>query len=149
MDILEIISDCRSDPFTLIHLDLPTNSYMIACTDTQGFEEGENCASTISMEHTLGYDMKLSVSDMILFGYHLILFGSIFKFQYLSVTLVAVLINFGVKKQVPKFSFKGFEGENYASTSSVEHTLGSDMEFIGSEMILFWSDMILPGSGFQ
>ena len=31
LDILEIISDFRSDPFTLIDLELPTNSYMIAC----------------------------------------------------------------------------------------------------------------------
>ena len=34
LDILEIISDCRRDPFTLIDLDLPANSYMIACTKT-------------------------------------------------------------------------------------------------------------------
>ena len=32
MDILEIILDYRSDPFTLINLDLPVNSYRIACT---------------------------------------------------------------------------------------------------------------------
>ena len=57
LDILEKSLDCRSDPFTLIDLELPTNSYMIACTDTQGFEEGENCASTILVEHTIGYDM--------------------------------------------------------------------------------------------
>ena len=31
LDIFEIISDCRSGPFTLIDLELPTNSYMIAC----------------------------------------------------------------------------------------------------------------------
>ena len=66
--ILEIILDCRSDPFTLIDLDLPTNSYMIACTDTQGFEEGENCASTISVEHNLRSDMEFIGSDMILIG---------------------------------------------------------------------------------
>ena len=58
LDILEIISDCRSDPFTLIYIELPTNSYMIACIDTQGFEEGENCASTILVEHTIGSDME-------------------------------------------------------------------------------------------
>ena len=40
LDILEIKSYFRSDPFTLIDLELPTNSYMIACTNTQGFEEG-------------------------------------------------------------------------------------------------------------
>ena len=33
VDILEIIPDFRSDPFTLIDLYLPTNSYMIACTN--------------------------------------------------------------------------------------------------------------------
>ena len=71
--ILEIISYFRIDPFTLIDLELPANSYIIACTNTQGFEEGENCAHTISMEHTLGYDMNLFGSDMILIG-------SIFKF---------------------------------------------------------------------
>ena len=74
LDILEIISYCRRDPFTLIDLDLPTNSYRIACTNTQNFEEGENCACTILVENTLGSDMKL-------FGYDMILFGSFFKFQ--------------------------------------------------------------------
>ena len=70
-----------SDPFTLIDLELPTNSCMIACTNTQGFEEGENYASTISVERTLGYYMKLFGSDMILFGSEMILFCSIFKLQ--------------------------------------------------------------------
>ena len=59
LGILEIISYCRSDPFTLINLELPTNSYMIACTNTQNFEEGEKCASTISLEHALRSDMNL------------------------------------------------------------------------------------------
>ena len=40
MDILEIMSDYRSDPFTLINLELPVNSYRIACTKNQNFEEG-------------------------------------------------------------------------------------------------------------
>ena len=44
LDILEIISSFRSDPFTLIDLELPTNFYMIACTNIHNFEEGENCA---------------------------------------------------------------------------------------------------------
>ena len=44
IDILEIISDYKSDPFTLINLELPVNSYRIACTKNQNFEEGENCA---------------------------------------------------------------------------------------------------------
>ena len=79
---------------------------MIACTNIQNFvENGENCASTILLGHLeplfhiLGYDMKL-------FGYDMILFGSSFKVQYPTVIFVAVLINFGVKKQVPKVSFK-------------------------------------------
>ena len=74
LDFLEIISDFRSDPFTHIDLELPTNSYMISWTDTQSFvEEGENCASTILVDHmeplfhTLGFDMNL-------FGYNMILF---------------------------------------------------------------------------
>ena len=67
LDILEIISDYRSDAFTLIDLELPTNSYRIACTNIQNFEEGENCASTISVDHTFGFDMNLFVSDIILF----------------------------------------------------------------------------------
>ena len=46
-----------------------------------------------------------------LFGYGLILFGSNFKFQELPVMLVAVLINFGVKNQVPKVSFKIVVGD--------------------------------------
>ena len=97
MDILEIISYCRSDPFTLIDLELPVNSYMIACTNFQNFEEGENCAFTISVEHTLGSVMDLFGSDMILFGYYLILLGSSIQFHELPVLLVAGLINFGVK----------------------------------------------------
>ena len=79
---------------------------MIACIDTQGFEEGENCASTISIEHTLGSDMDFIGSDMFLFGSDMILLGSIFQFQGLPVLLGAGLINFGVKNQVPKVSFK-------------------------------------------
>ena len=111
LDILEIISYFRSDPFTLIEIELPANSYMIACTDTQGFEEGENCASTISVEHTLGSDMEFIGSDMILFGYDLILLGSSFQFQELPVLLVAGLINFGVKNQVPQFPFEVVVGD--------------------------------------
>ena len=79
---------------------------MIACTNFQNFEEGENCASTISKEHSLGYDMNLFQYDMILFGSYLTLFGSGFKFQELSVILVASLINFGVTNQVSQVSFK-------------------------------------------
>ena len=74
LDILEEISGFRSDPFTLFDIDLQANSYMIACTNIHNFiEEGENCASIISVGnleplfHTLGYDMNL--------------FGSSFKIQ--------------------------------------------------------------------
>ena len=68
LDVLEEISDFRSDPFTLFDLELPTNSYMIACTNTQNFvEERENCSSTISVEHLEPLFHTL-VSDMTLFG---------------------------------------------------------------------------------
>ena len=75
MYILEIISYCRSDPFTLIDIDLIANSYRIACTNTQNVKEGENYASTISVDNTFGSDMNLFGYDMILFGYNMILFG--------------------------------------------------------------------------
>ena len=104
LDILEIISGCRSDPFTLIDLELPANFYMIACTDIWNFEEGENCVSTISVEHTLR-------SNMNLFGYDMNLFCLSFKFQYLPFIIVSVLINFGVKNQVPQVSFKIVVGD--------------------------------------
>ena len=39
LDILEIISYFRIDPFTLIYLFLPPNSFMIACTNIQNFVE--------------------------------------------------------------------------------------------------------------
>ena len=77
---------------------------MIECTNTQSFDEGENCVSTISMEnvdlfHTLGSTMNLFLSDVILFG-------SNFKFLEIPIMLVDVLINFGVKNQVQQVSFK-------------------------------------------
>ena len=50
--------------------------------------------------------------DMILFGYYLILFGSNFKIQELRFMLVVVLINFGVKNQVPQGSFKIAVGDS-------------------------------------
>ena len=54
---------------------------MIERTNTQSFEEGENCASTILVEHTLGYDMNLFGYDMILFGSNMILFGQFLSFN--------------------------------------------------------------------
>ena len=47
--------------------------------------------------------MNLFGSDLLS---NLILFGSNFKIQELSVMLVAALTNFGVKNQVPQFLFK-------------------------------------------
>ena len=78
MDIMEIISDYRSDSFTLINLELPVNSYRIACTKNPNFEEGENCASSVSLEQSFGSDMNIFGSD--LFS-DLIICGSSFKIQ--------------------------------------------------------------------
>ena len=111
MYILEIISYFRNDPFILINLELSKNSFMIACTNTQNFEEKENCASTISMERTLGYDMNLFGSDIILFGSDLISLGPSFQFHELPMLLLDGLIYFGVKNQVPKFSFEVVAGD--------------------------------------
>ena len=58
---------------------------------------------------TLGSDMNLFGYD--LFEFDLILFDSFFKFQELSVMLVAALINFGVTNQVPQVSFKLVAGD--------------------------------------
>ena len=52
LDILEKISYFMSDPFAFLDLYLPVNSYSIACTNIQNFEKGENCASTVSVDHT-------------------------------------------------------------------------------------------------
>ena len=92
LDILEIILVCRIDPFTLIYLELPTNFYMIACTNIQNFEEGENCASSILVDQTLRYEMKFIGYDMILFRYDLTLLASIFQVHELSILLVAGFI---------------------------------------------------------
>ena len=121
LDVLEEISYFRSDPFTLFDLELPSNFSMVTCTNTQNLvEEGESCASTISMGnleplfHTLG-------SDMTLFGFYMTLFSSNFNFQEPPVMLVVVLINFGVKNQVPQVSFKIVAGD---SISVFSHEFG-------------------------
>ena len=75
LEILEEISYYHSDPFAPRDLDLPANSCRIACTKIQNFEEEENCASTVLVDHTLGYDMNLIGYDMILFGSDLIFLG--------------------------------------------------------------------------
>ena len=99
LDVLEEISYLGSDPFTLIDLVLPTNSYMISCTNSQSFiEEGENCAFSTSVVH-------LEPLFLIL-GFDTTLFGSNFKFQEISVILGIDLITIGVKNQAPQVSFK-------------------------------------------
>ena len=80
-------------------------------------------------------------SDMILFGSDQILLGS--KVQEISVLLVAVLINFGVKNQVLQVSLKIVDVDLMSF-----HTFGSDMNLFGYDMILFGYDMILFGSNF-
>ena len=75
--------------------------------------------------HILGSDIKLFGSDMILFY-------SNFKFQEPSVMLVAVLINFGVKNQVPQVFFKLVVGD-FMLVSSYEF---ADIIFCESLVIL-------------
>ena len=79
LDILEKISDNKSDLFAPHDLDLPANSCRIACTKIQNFED-ERCASTISVDHFCGSDMKIIGYDMILFRYDLIFLGLIFQY---------------------------------------------------------------------
>ena len=78
LDIFEKISYYKSDPFAPLDLNLLTNSYKIACTNIQNFEEEENYASTVWVDHTFGSDMKFIGYDMILFVSDMILIGSIF-----------------------------------------------------------------------
>ena len=128
LDILEEISYYQSDPFTPHDLDLPANSCTIACTKIQNFEDEENCASTVLVDHTIGYYMNLIVSDMILFRYDLIFLGLIFQIHNLLVLLVVVLIN-GVKKQVPQVSFKIVARDliSFHSFGSVVNLFRSDL----------------------
>ena len=51
LDILEEISDYQSDPFTPHDLYIPAKSCKIACTKIQNFEEKDNYASTVSVDH--------------------------------------------------------------------------------------------------
>ena len=119
---------------------------MITCTNNQNFEEGENCASTISVEQTLGSNMNFIGFDMILFGSDLILLGSIFHVHELLVLLVVVLINFGVKKQVPQVSFKTATRDliSFHSFGSAVNLFRSDLH---SDLILFVH--ILKSKSFQ
>ena len=74
---------------------------MIASTSFQNFEEGENCASTISVEHNFGSDMNFFRSD--LFS-DLIICGSGFNIQELTVLLVTGFIDFSVTNQALQVS---------------------------------------------
>ena len=100
---MEIISHYKSAPFTLINLELPVNFDSFACTKNHNFEEGENCASTVSVEQSFGSDMNIFGSD--LFS-DLIICDSGFKIQELLVLLITGFINFGVTNQAPQISFK-------------------------------------------
>ena len=75
---------------------------MIACTNFQNFEEGENCASTILAEKIFGEDVDLIASDLF---YDLIICDSRFNIQDLIVLHVTGFINFGVTNQAPQVSF--------------------------------------------
>ena len=55
--------------------------------------------------------MNLFIFYMIVFGYDLMLFCSIFKFQEPAVMLVVGLINFGVTNQVLQVFFKHVVGD--------------------------------------
>ena len=84
--------------------------------------------------------MKLFGSDMILFGYYLILFGSIFKFREPSFMLVAGFINFGVTNQVPQVS-KIVVGDLISL-----HSFGSDINLF---LFVLFFDLIIFGSSFK
>ena len=58
--------------------------------------------------------------------------------------LVAALINFGVKKQVPQVSFKIVAGDLMSF-----HTFGFDLKLFCSNMILFGYDLVLFGFNFK
>ena len=136
LDVLEEISYCKSDTFASHDLDLPANSCRIACTKIQNFEEKENCASTISVDHNFGSDMNPIGYDMILFGYDLIFIGSKFQVHKPSVLLVVVLIN-SVKKQVPQVSFETAAGDliSFHSFGYVVNLFRYDLH---SDLILFF-----------
>src|SRR5712692_8323717 len=59
LDILEEILDYKSDRFAPHDLYLLEKSYRVACTKIQNFEEEENCASTVLVDHNFRSDMKI------------------------------------------------------------------------------------------
>ena len=139
LDILEEISDYQSDPFTPHDLVFPANSYRIACTKIQNFEE-ESCGSTVLVNHLFESNINLIGSDMILFRFDLIFLGLIYQIHNISVPLVAVLIN-GVKKQVLQVSYKTTAGDLIPF-----HSFGFVLNLFRSDLT---SDMILFGSYFK
>ena len=68
----------------------------------------ETVAGDLISFHSFGSVVNLFRSDLIS---DMILFGSYFKIQELSVMLVATLTNFGVKNQVPQFFFNFSAGD--------------------------------------
>ena len=64
-----------------------------------------------SVNHLFESDINLIGSDMILFRFYLIFLSLIYQIHNLSVLLVAVLTNSGVKKQGPQVSFKTAAGD--------------------------------------
>ena len=68
----------------------------------------ETAAGDLISFHSFGSVVNLFRSDLIS---DLILFGSNFKIQELSVMLVAALTNSGVKNLVPQFFFKFVDGD--------------------------------------
>ena len=88
----------------------------------------------------LGSDMKLFGSHMILSRSDMILLGS--SVQEILVLLVVVLINFGVKNQVPQISFKNFVWDLISFLN-----LRSDMNLFRSD--LFGLYLILFGSSLK
>ena len=81
-------------------------------------------------------ETNLIVSDMILFGFDMILLGSKFQVHKPLVLLVAVLIN-GVKKQVLQVSYKTVARDliSFHSFGSIVKLYRSDLH---SDLILFF-----------
>ena len=68
----------------------------------------ETAAGDLISFQSFGSIVNLFISDLLS---DMVLFGSNFKIQELSVMLVAALTNFGVKNQVPQFFFKFSAGD--------------------------------------
>ena len=86
--------------------------------------------------HSFGSVVNLFRSDMILFC-------SYFKFQELSVMLVAALTNSSVKNQVPQFLFKTIAGDLVlVSSHKVADILLCDSLYILEAILVIWISSI-------